>query len=179
MKVKGKFKTASMDVVNNKSVVEFEVEGCNLTALSQELQQMGELSIDIKRHRNKRSLDANAYFWVLVDKLSEVTGYKKTEIYRNAIKDIGGVSDVVCIQDKAVSHLCEAWCKGSLGRQVDITSSKVEGCQNVILYYGSSEYDTKQMSMLIDSIVQDCKAVGVETMTPDELAKLKAAWKGK
>lgn len=43
-------------------------------------------------------------------------------------------------------------------------------------YYGSSTYNTRQMSRLIDNLVQDCKAVGVETLTPAELARLKGAW---
>lgn len=42
----------------------------------------------------------------------------------------------------------------------------------MLLYYGSSTYDGAQMARLIDNIVQDCKAVGIETMTPDELARL-------
>lgn len=132
--------------------------------------------LEIKEARKKRSLDANAYFWVLVDKLSEATGIDKTTIYRNAIKEIGGVSDTVCVQAKAIDKLCNSWCKKGLGWQADIMPSKIYGCKNVVLYYGSSTYNTKQMSQLIDGIVQDCKACGIETMTPDELSALKASW---
>ena len=55
--------------------------------------------------------------------------------------------------------------------------SKLPGCTNVILYYGSSSYDTEQMSSLIDLLVDDCKAQGIETATPDELARYKEEWK--
>ena len=178
MKIKGIFKSASIDIATNKPNIVVEVEGSDIASLSQELQTMGELNIDIKKYRKKRSLDANAYFWVLVDKLAQVTGYKKIDIYRNAIREIGGVSVVVCVKSEAVEHLCKSWSYGHIGRQTEIMSSKARGCKNVVLYYGSSEYDTKQMSMLIDSIVQDCKAVGIETMTPDELERLKVSWKG-
>ncbi|MEF9865506.1 MAG: hypothetical protein RR814_03615, partial [Oscillospiraceae bacterium] len=58
----------------------------------------------------------------------------------------------------------------------ETTDSKLEGCTNVILYYGSSVYDTAQMARLIDNIVQDCKAVGIETKTPEELQILKERW---
>lgn len=179
LKLKGQFKGISVDVESNKPVIQFEVEGYgNLHTLSQEIKQLGTLNIDIKKYRHKRSLDANSYFWVLVDKLAEVTGQEKTRIYRNAIREIGGVSETVCIKTEAVNKLCEGWNKNGLGWQTDIMPSKLKGCSNVVLYYGSSTYDTKQMSMLIDSIVQDCKSVGVETMTPDELAILKNSWKG-
>jgi hypothetical protein len=53
--------------------------------------------------------------------------------------------------------------------------SKINGCTNVILYYGSSTYNTAQMSLLIDHLVQDAKALGIETMTPQELEALKIA----
>ncbi len=135
-----------------------------------------EYIIEIKESRKRRSLDANAYFWVLVDKLSEVTKINKTEVYRNAIKEIGGTSETVCVKAEAVEKLCKAWTKNGLGWQCDVIDSKINGCKCVVLYYGSSAYDTRQMSRLIDNIVQDCKAVGIETMTPDELQVLKAAW---
>lgn len=133
--------------------------------------------IEVKQYRNKRSLDANAYCWVLIGKLAEKTGYKKSDIYRNAIKEIGGNSETVCVQDKAVDKLCRGWEHNGEGWQTQTSPSKIDGCTNVILYYGSSVYDTKQMSRLIDSIVEDCRAVGIETMTPRELEALKEAWK--
>ena len=61
----------------------------------------------------------------------------------------------------------------------ETSPSKIDGCTNVILYYGSSEYDTRQMSRLINLIVEDCKIQGIETMTPDELSALLDRWEGK
>jgi hypothetical protein len=135
-----------------------------------------DLSVDIKQWRERRSLDANAYFWVLCDRLSEVTGRGKSEIYRDEIRDIGGNSETVCVMDKAVDKLRSAWEKNGLGWQTETFDSKLDGCTNVTLYYGSSAYDKAQMARLIDNIVQDCKAVGVETMTPDQLDRLKEEW---
>jgi hypothetical protein len=55
--------------------------------------------------------------------------------------------------------------------------SKIDGCTNVILYYGSSVYDTKQMSLLLENLIQDCKALGIQTETPEMIAKMKSLWK--
>lgn len=140
--------------------------------------------IEVKEHKRKRSLDANAYCWVLIDKLAEVLHKDvrvdrervKETIYKNAIRDIGGVSETICVQDKAVDKFCEAWSKHGIGWQTEKIPSKLDGCTNVIAYYGSSVYDTAQMSRLIDIIVQECEQYGIETMTPDELEGLKAAW---
>lgn len=128
--------------------------------------------VEIKQWRERRSLDANAYAWVLIDKLASVLRRDKAEIYREAIRGIGGVSDTVCVRDKAVESLVNGWRHNGAGWFAETTPSKIPGCTNVTLYYGSSVYDTRQMSALIEHIVQDCKAVGIETMTPAELAAL-------
>lgn len=131
---------------------------------------------EIKKHREKRSLDANAYMWVLVDKLAKATRIPKTEIYRKAIKEIGGVSDTVCVSAKAADRLASGWEWNGLGWFSERSESKLKGCVNVTLYYGSSVYDVEQMSRLIDYMVEDCKALGIETMTPDKLEAIKEAW---
>ncbi len=131
---------------------------------------------ELKKTRKKRSLDANAYFFVLADKLSEVLNIPKEDIYRNYVKDIGGVSEIVCVKDAAVAKLCEGWRHNGLGWQTDTLPSKLKGCTNVILYYGSSTYDTAQMSRLIDRVVEDCKIQGIETKTPEEIANLLSLW---
>ena len=100
----------------------------------------------------------------------------KTTVYREAIKEIGGVSDIVCVQNEAVDKLREGWEAHGLGWQTDVMPSKIEGCTNVVLYYGSSTYDTKQMSALIDILVQDAQALGIETATPEQIAKYKELW---
>ena len=137
-----------------------------------------DVAVTIKKHREKRSLDANSYCWVMIDKLSQATGLPKADIYRHAIKSIGGVSETVCVQDKALQRLCEGWEHNGLGWQAEKFPSKIEGCTNVTLYYGSSTYDTSQMARLTDYIVQDCKEQGVETLTPAELDRMKEEWDG-
>ena len=132
---------------------------------------------EIKEHREKRSLDANTYCWVLLDKLAQATRLPKTEIYRKAIKEIGGVSDTVCVLEKAADRLEKGWACNGIGWFTERWESRLAGCVNVTLYYGSSVYDTAQMSRLIDYIVQDCKALGIETLPPDRLAALKEDWR--
>ena len=134
---------------------------------------------EIKEWRARRSLDANSYFWVLLDKLAEVTGEPKTELYRSYVREIGGNSETVCVKDEAVEKLRAGWEGHGLGWLTDTIQSKIDSCTNVILYYGSSTYDTAQMSRLIDMAVTDCKEQGIETLTPQELARLTDAWKPK
>ncbi len=132
-----------------------------------------DVRVKVTRYREKRSLDANAYAWVLMDKIAEVSGVDKVHVYRSAIKDIGGVSDIVAVTDDAVDKFRANWEKQGLGWQTDVFDSK-DGYKRVIVYYGSSTYDTKQMSQLIDNLVQDAQTLGIETLPPAELARLKS-----
>lgn len=177
MRVTGKIVGANIDFHSGKPTISFEVNERNdFKLMVDELQDREKLTIEVKPFRARRSLDANAYFFVLADKLAEKMNTSKEEIYRNAIKDIGGVSETVCVKNQAVKRLCDGWSKNGLGWTTETFPSKIDGCTNVILYYGSSTYDTAQMSRLIDNVVQDCKALGIETRTPDEIANLLSMW---
>ena len=142
----------------------------------EELHGDEKISVRFSKHRRKRSLDSNAYAWVLMDKLSEKLGITKEQIYRQYIKEIGGVSETICIKTEGVQKLCDAWHKNGLGWMTATFPSDTKGYTNVILYYGSSTYDTRQMSRLIDMIVNDCKEQGIETENPEELRALLASW---
>lgn len=153
------------------------LEMIRLTMYIGEMVKSGKIyDVEVKEHREKRSNDANAYFWQLLGKLSAKTHIAKTEIYKGYIKEIGGNSDVVCLTEKAAKSVCKGWEKNGLGWLTDIIPSKIAGCKNVVLYYGSSTYDTSQMSRLIDFCVFDCKEYGIETLTPMELDRLKRDW---
>lgn len=131
---------------------------------------------EIKRVRKRRSLDANSYCWVMLDKMSEALGVPKEELYRRYIKEIGGVSDVLCVPNKAVEKFREEWERKGLGWQTETIPIRTPKCTGVIVYYGSSVFDTSQMSRLIDSICQDAKAIGIETRPQEEVDALLAEW---
>lgn len=133
----------------------------------------GMMQLEVKPHRNRRSLDANAYAWVLINKLSDKTGIPTREVYIRAIEGIGGNYDVLPIREDAVERFRSVWESRGIGWPVrDLGKSKLPGYRNLICYYGSSTYNGKQMSMLIDSLAQDCKAVGVETLSPEKLSSM-------
>jgi hypothetical protein len=178
MQVTGKIIGANIDFKTGKPVLSLQVnETHNFKTLVEELSQKDKLSIEIKQFRNKRSLDANAYFFVLASKLAERLNVTPEEVYRDCIREIGGNNTVVCVKQEAVENLCEGWSKNGLGWVTEIFPSKLEGCVNVILYYGSSTYDTKQMSLLINQVIERCHEVGgIETKTPAELSILLERW---
>lgn len=133
----------------------------------------------IKEHREKRSLDANAYAWVLLDKLAEKVSRKKEDVYKDQIANVGGNTETYCGRPAAVKKLAETWGKNGLGWICETMESKLPGMMNAVLYYGSSTFDTHQMHRFLDNIIQDCKAVGIETATPQQLALLEESWQKK
>lgn len=131
---------------------------------------------DLVKQKQRRSLDANAYAWVLISKIAAAIGRDKTDVYRDSIRDIGGNSDVVCVRNEALGDFVRGWEHNGLGWFATTFPSKIKGCTNVELVYGSSVYDTVQMSRLIDSLIQDAKALDIETLPPDKLRLMLDEW---
>ena len=129
--------------------------------------------------KKPRSKDANAMAWMLLDKIAAELRMSKEEVYRNTIRDIGGNTEMVCVKQEGLETLRRCWEKNGIGWQVETMPSKLPGCVNAVLYYGSSSYDTKQMSIFIDRLIQDCHALGLSTPDDDRIEALLEVWDAK
>lgn len=146
------------------------------SALYDELKDVP-VSIEIKKAQKHRSMEANKYCWVLVDKIAAKMGLKKSEVYRNAIRDIGGVSKEGFMQTDAVPVFREIWEKQGLGNQVEIVDTEDEtGWSSIRIYFGSSTYDAAQMHSLLQNLIQDAEALGIPTITPKEEERMLGKW---
>jgi hypothetical protein len=133
----------------------------------------GKYTANLKKYVSKRSLDQNAYFWKLCGELSVAVSTPPEEIYRELIKDIGGNHEIIPVKAEAVETWVRNWQSHGIGWVCDVVGeSKLEGYVNVRCYYGSSVYDTRQMKRLLDLVIAECKEIGINTMTPEELARL-------
>lgn len=130
---------------------------------------------ELKDYKPRRSLDSNAYCWLLLGKLQDKLKIPKEEIYKDLIKNIGSY-EVIPIKNEAVEKFCNAWHKNGLGWITETTKSKLEGFTNVLAYYGSSTYNTSEMSRLIDLIVQECQQLDIETKSEAEIKSLLESW---
>jgi hypothetical protein len=130
------------------------------------------LEVEIKPYRNKRSLDANAYMWVLLSKMAAILHTTKDELYLQML-DRYGVFTHVVVKPNVVDRVKAEW------RTVrELGEVKINGQTGIQLqcYFGSSTYDTREMARLIDGVVSECKELDIETMTPAELELLKNDW---
>ena len=135
------------------------------------------VKVEVKKASKHRSLSANNYAWVLIDKIAEVTGKTVTEVYQNAIREIGGVSEYYGIKEAAYESFCEIWTKDHLGRQVEIIPGSAKpGWINVRAWKGSSDFDSAQMARFIDSLIQDAESLGIPTVPDKEVERMVSQW---
>lgn len=134
------------------------------------------LDITVKVHRRARSLDANAFLWKLCEEIAKNQHITKEEVYRKEIREVG-VYIPLPIREDALASFRSAWEGRGVGWLVeDRGKSKHEGYRLVYAYYGSSTYDTAEMSRLIEATVEDCRALGIEVMSERERSLLVEEW---
>lgn len=126
--------------------------------------------VKIDKHREKRSLNANAYLWKLVTEIGNILNKSKEEVYLQMLIDYG--------QSEMVSILSEIDVKGYFKYYKLAGTSILNGKEfnHYKIYKGSSEYDTKEMSILLNGVVQEAKNLGIKTKDDIELEKLIEEW---
>lgn len=130
---------------------------------------------DLVHSVKKRSLDANAYCWVLCSKIASAVGISKEEVYQDAVQE--GDQYLLCVlSDEDYGPFVRAWQSRGLGWRVQTVDDPGIGTKTVFAYYGSSVYDSKAMARLIDILIQQAHSLGIETMPEEELASLLEAW---
>ena len=136
--------------------------------------------MDVKEHRKKRSLDANAMLWSLINQMSVVLRIPPDEIYQGYIQDVGDNFTWHPEKPETVKQFSDGWCRGHIGRMVDDVGPcrlpDLRGYRLLKCYYGSSEYDVPTFSRLLDLVIQDCKNIGIETMSERERSLLLEEW---
>lgn len=136
----------------------------------------GKYVAELKEHRKKRSMNANNYFWQLADQIAEKLGREKEELYLEYVKRVGPFKDFTLSEDEAKTFRV-AWSMLGTGWPTEQVDYSPSGREVVVrAYYGSSQYNTRQMSRLIDMAVEDAKDLGIETLTPLELERMKEEW---
>lgn len=173
MELRGRLTDATWDAVENKFELTFKVER-PLVSIDEIENQ--DLSIKVNKWRKKRSLDANGLLWVLIGKIASKVNLEPIRVYRKFVKD-AGVYEVIPIRNDALDRFIETWEKNGVGWVCETTKSKLDGYTNVLAYYGSSTYNSKEISVLLDSVIETCKELNIETLPEEELHSIKECWK--
>ncbi len=166
----GKAISLLQNPITHKFQVTFEADS---TVNYEEINALDKLTVTAKKYRKKRSQDANAYAWVLISKIAKIVGSSKEEIYEQELLKYG------CFYEDEEGYIVV-----TVKNKVDM--AKVDGhwkkykwndtFSSYMMVKGSSKYDTAEMSTFIEGVVFDAKELGIETITPAELERIKTAW---
>lgn len=129
---------------------------------------------ELKLIRKKRSLNANSFCWKICTEIGNAIGQTKEYVYKDAINHVGVYETLQFADDDAMERFKakwrtngEGWLTKTLDRQKRI----------LMAYYGSSSYDTKEMSVLIDYLVTQAKDLGIQVLTEEQIELMKTEWK--
>ena len=127
-------------------------------------------TFEIKEYHKKRSLNANAYAWALIGKIADVLRSSKDEIYLEMLKKYG--------QSEIVSVLSDINVTGYFKYFEEIATVKLQGKNftHYKVFKGTSEYNTAEMAVFIDGVVSEADELGIDTLPPDEVEKIKSLW---
>ena len=170
--MRGRLKAVNRDVISGKYSVTFEVD--TLPAVDD---LDGELEIEAKVYREKRSLNANSYFHVLAGKIAAKLNTSNTHEKNRLIREYGqweiidGLIPTITVKPEYEDLILDVD-----GLHVKPTGKDENGRLVFGLMRGSHTYNTKEMARLIDGTVEDAKELGIETLTPAELERMKSAW---
>ena len=171
MKLSGKIADANIDFVSGKPKLTFAINERNdFMQGYDELKDCEKLSIEIKPYREKRSLNANAYAWKLIGDIADVLRANKEDIYFLMLQRYG--------QSVLISVLAHIPVSNYVRYYTEAGESTLNGklFKHYKVYKGSSEFDTREMSVLIDGIVSEAKVLGIQTEPPHKLAEMKSLW---
>lgn len=178
MQTTGIITDINIDYETRKSKISLLVDTKELDVVEQ-LKKENKLDIELKKYRKKRSLDANAYCWVICDLIAkdlskDGTVVTKEAVYKDAILQIGTFEPMI-IEEKAYENFKRIWERQGLGFLIQEVTKK-DKCVKVHCYYGSSTYNSKEMSLLIQLLVDLAKTLGIETKTSEEIESLLESW---
>lgn len=175
MELLGKLTSIVKSFDTDKFTVSFDLEnGSNLEELSQ-MKEVDRLDIKLSKWHKKRSLDANAYAWVLMSKIAQHKDIRssKDDVYEDMLQKYGYLYED---DDGYITITVKS----------GIDMGKVSGHWKLIkagdkfnayaMIKGTSEYDSAEMAQFIDCIVCEAKELGIETLLPEELERMKNAW---
>lgn len=130
---------------------------------------------DLVKATKKRSRDANAKCWAMCEEIARAVGITKEEVYRRNIKEVGIFTDIP-IKKEAVEGFKRIWAARGVGWFCEVADEINKHYDMVFAYHGSSTYNTAEMARLIDNIIQDAKAVGLDPMSERERSLLLMEW---
>ena len=159
MRFRGKLKTIQKDFLSNNYIVSFEMEEGNLDEADKIINT--DLTITAETYKDNRSGQANKLLWDCIGKLAKYQNKDKWEVYLESLKKYGQFT-YACITPKAVEDFKKEWRECEVIGELEINGQKAV---QLLCYFGSSTYNTKEFAQLLDGVIQDMKDAGLDTVS--------------
>ena len=170
MRVSGKLLDVRRDFKTDKLIVSFIIDN----SLVDELNNLNGCDLDITAeiHREKRSLNANGLLWKCIGDIAKALDDDKWHIYLLMLRRYGEYT-YICVKPKAVPMLKRQWRECEEIGDIDINGTTAT---QLLCYYGSSTYDTKQFSRLLDGVISEMKELGLTPPPSKEMRRSLEMW---
>lgn len=138
------------------------------------LQELHEktLDVEVKKHRDKRSLNANALLWSCINKIASAMRTDNWSVYLLMLKRYGQYT-YICVKPDAVEGVKKQWRECEELGEIDINGQKAV---QLLCYYGSSTYNTQEFSVLLDGVISEMKEMGLTTPEEEKLERALELW---
>ena len=171
MQTTGNIIALSKDWATNKLLINLQVDDCPVEEV-QALSQCEKLSIEIKKYRKKRSLDANGMLWACIGEIANVLRADKWEIYLQMLKRYGKYT-YICVKPAVVEAVKAQWRECEEIGKIDINGKEAV---QMLCYFGSSTYDTKEFSVLLDGVISEMREIGLQSPPTEEMKRALETW---
>ena len=161
MKTRGRLTGIQVPFRAEHPVISFEVQ-----AEPEDLEKYSDIDLDISfsKHRNRRSIDANAFLWACLGEIARAISSDTWSIYLYMLERYGKFTHIL-VKPEAVEQVRQVW------RETKIVGEK-DGMIQMLCFFGSSTYNTKEFSQLLDGVVSEMKEMHLETPPDEEMKRL-------
>lgn len=167
----GKLINVARNISTNRFAITFELDEGNIGEVDNINDK--KLRVIAKQYRQKRSLTSNGYAWHLMQEIAEKSGLTKNDVYIECLKKYSRAFTHMIVHPEVIPRLAEDY-----RVVVDLGEVLVNGKvgHQIQLYFGSSKFDTKEMSVFLDGIISECRDLGIDVIPQSDIDKLNAEW---
>lgn len=172
MQFTGAIKDVSVDWTSRKPSITFTINEPEAMNEFEKLKDCDKLTIKATKFRNKRSVSANGMLWACLGEIAGALGADKWDIYLHMLKRYGKFT-YICVKPAAVEAVKAQWRECEELGKVNINGQEAV---QMLCYFGSSTYDSKDFSTLLDGVVSEMKEIGLTPPPSQEMQRALEQW---
>lgn len=172
MQFTGKLENISRDWKSGKVQLTFSVNEPAAVSQIESIQKCEKLSIKAVKHKEKRSLDANAMLWACLGELAAFLHVDKWELYLQMLKRYGKYT-YICVKPAVVEAVKAQWRESEVIGEIDINGQKAV---QMLCYFGSSTYNSKEFSVLLEGVIEEMKDTGLDAPPSQDMRRALEDW---